>query len=105
MTNVGFRAIFAVGLLSATTALGLMVAAQPSPKTRVPWATSRLTGSPDEPPAYRTERVYPHLKFQEPASIARVPGTNRLLIAELRGQLLTFPDDPNVAKADLFLDV
>ena len=30
---------------------------------RPPWDTSKITGSPDPPSPYRTERLYPKLAF------------------------------------------
>ncbi|HKB40745.1 MAG TPA: hypothetical protein VKD72_30245, partial [Gemmataceae bacterium] len=33
---------------------------------RVPWTTSRVKGSPEPPAPYRTEVVFPKLKFFEP---------------------------------------
>src|SRR5262245_53367754 len=41
---------------------------------RVPWTTSRLTGSPDPPHPYRIERAFPRLRFKNPLLLARAPG-------------------------------
>src|SRR3954464_4653368 len=68
---------------------------------RVPWTTSRLTGSLEAPPPFRTERIFPELSFIEPVTIASVPGTNRLVVVELSGKVYSFPDDQAVPKADL----
>src|SRR5258708_1564345 len=32
-------------------------------RKRMPWTTSRVTGSPEPPSPYRTERIFPKLKF------------------------------------------
>src|SRR3954462_7474858 len=40
---------------------------------RVPWTTSRITGSLEAPPPFRTERIFPELSFIEPVTIATVP--------------------------------
>ena len=34
---------------------------------RVPWTTSRLTGTPEPPPPYRIERAFPKLHFKNSA--------------------------------------
>jgi uncharacterized repeat protein (TIGR03806 family) len=72
---------------------------------RVPWKTSRLTGSPEPPPPYRIERAFPKLTFKNPLLITSAPGTDRLFVGEHAGKLYSFPDDPTCAKADLFLDL
>ena len=48
---------------------------------RVPWTTSSITGSPEPPKPYRTQRAFPNLKFRNPLLLTSVPGTNRLAIA------------------------
>src|SRR5947209_8222944 len=73
-------------------------------KERVPWKTSRITGSPEPPPPYRVERVFPKLTFKNPLLLARAPGLNRFFVGEHAGKIYSFPIDPNCDKADLFLD-
>src|SRR5216683_1810516 len=72
---------------------------------RVPWTTSRLTGSPDPPPPYKIVRAFPKLTFKNPLLLTNAPGTERLFIGEQVGKLYSFPNDPAVGKADLFLDL
>ena len=37
---------------------------------RVPWTTSKVVGSPEPPPPYRTELAFPKLpKFEEPLDL------------------------------------
>lgn len=81
--------------------------APPAPETakRIPWTTSRITGSPEAPPPYRTERAFPKLKFAEPVTITRAPGSDRLFVVELRGKIVSFPDDQASEKPDPFLDL
>ncbi len=71
---------------------------------RVPWTTSRVKGSPEPPPEYRSEVAFAQLKFAEPLDLAFVPGRNRLAVAERHGKVFTFANDPKVEKADLLLD-
>src|SRR5712692_3009546 len=49
---------------------------------RTPWTTSRITGSPEPPLPYRTERVFPKLTFKNPLLIRSAPGTERLFVGE-----------------------
>jgi uncharacterized repeat protein (TIGR03806 family) len=72
---------------------------------RVPWTSSRIQGTPDPPPPYRTEPAFPRLKFAEPLAMAMAPGGHRWFLAQRYGQVLSFPDDPAAAKADLVLDL
>jgi putative heme-binding domain-containing protein len=74
-------------------------------RTRVPWTTSRIVGSPDPPHPYRIVRAFPRLTFKNPLLITRAPGTDRLFVGEQAGKLYSFRNDPAVAKADLFLDL
>jgi putative heme-binding domain-containing protein len=74
-------------------------------KARTPWTTSRLTGSPEPPPPYRVERAFPALMFNNPLLITGAPGSNRLFVGENLGKIFSFPNDPQVKKVDLFLDL
>jgi putative heme-binding domain-containing protein len=74
-------------------------------RTRTPWTTSKLTGSPEPPPPYRIERAFPRLTFRKPLLLARAPGISRLFVGEEEGKILSFPIDPNADKAELFLDL
>ncbi len=72
---------------------------------RVPWTTSRVTGSPDPPPPYRVERVFPKLTFKNPTLLTNAPGTDRLFVGEQAGKLYSFRPSLEPTKADLFLDL
>jgi putative heme-binding domain-containing protein len=72
---------------------------------RVAWATSRITGSPDAPPPYQTVRVFPKLTFNAPLDLAYAPGSDRLFVVEQGGKIFSIPNNPECAKADLFLDI
>lgn len=71
------------------------------------WTTSKITGSPQPPSPYMTERVFPSLSFAEPCELVAVPGTNRLLIIEVKGKIYTFENQPNDEnlQPELFADV
>jgi uncharacterized repeat protein (TIGR03806 family) len=72
---------------------------------RTPWTTSRITGSPDPPLPYTTELAFPSLKFNQCLDMARLPGSNRFLIAEQSGKIFSFPDAEDVQQADLVVDL
>lgn len=72
---------------------------------RVLWTSSRVRGTPDPQPPYRTERAFPKLKFNEPLEMDAAPGTNRLFVAERYGKILSFDNRPDAEQADLFLDL
>src|SRR6266850_430162 len=58
---------------------------------RVPWTTSRISGSPDPPPLYQVLRVFPKLQFKDPVDFEELPGSDRLVLAEQAGKLFSFP--------------
>ena len=74
---------------------------------RIPWTTSLLVGSPDPPPKYIAERVFPSLTFEAPCELVAIPGTNRLVVVEVNGKLWSFENSPLADKSerDLFADL
>lgn len=75
---------------------------------RVPWVGSRITGTPEPPPPYGTEALFPGLRFDHPTAVVRLPGTDRLVVTEEKGKVYTFRavaggDEP--PRADLALDL
>ena len=92
-------------VVALVLALGGLAGAADAPPRRVPWTTSRVTGSPDAPLPYRLERAFPKLKFASPVDITTAPGSDRLFVAEQNGKILSLRQDGGVEKADLFIDV
>src|ERR1700722_3833928 len=73
---------------------------------RVPWTTSKVIGSPEPPPPYRTEPAFPKLpKFEEPLDLAQAPGRNRLFVAGRWGKIWSFVNKKDVDSADLALEL
>jgi glucose/arabinose dehydrogenase len=72
---------------------------------RVPWTTSRIRGTPDPPPPYRTEPAFPGLKFAEPLAMAHAPGSDRVFVAQRYGKVFSFPNDPKAGKAEPVFDL
>ncbi len=83
------------------------VAAQAVPQ-RVPWTTSRIMGSPEPPPPFRAERLFPELSFRQPVEMIPGPvegasgdsagGTQpsqsvRAYVVERGGRVLSFRTD------------
>jgi putative heme-binding domain-containing protein len=71
---------------------------------RKPWTTSKITGSPEPPPKFKSVRVFPDVKLHQPALIARCPGSDRLFVGEQQGVLYSVANRPD-AKADVFIDL
>src|ERR1043166_4960628 len=96
-----------LGVLCAT-ALAAPVQVRPSEERR-PWTTSKITGSPEPPPPYRLQRVFPKLTFDHPLEIVRTPAIDRIFVVEHHkehlGRIYSFPNDPACARADLFIDL
>lgn len=72
---------------------------------RSPWATSRITGSPEKPLPYVAERAFPALTFKNCIDITNAPGSDRLFVLEQGGKILSFPNRPDVEAADLVVDL
>ncbi len=72
---------------------------------RVPWTTSRITGTPEPPLPYVTEQIFPALKFKECVDITSAPGSDRLFVVEQSGKIFSFPNKPEVATTDLVVDL
>jgi uncharacterized repeat protein (TIGR03806 family) len=76
---------------------------------RVPLTTSRVIGSPDPLPPYRSERVYADMKMPWPLITAYIPGSDQLLVISLdRGSematIYRMKDEAKVNKWELWLD-
>jgi putative heme-binding domain-containing protein len=92
--------------LAGLSTLVLSAAAQDkSAAKRSPWTSSRVQGSPEPPAPYRIVSAFPRLKFELPTSLEVIPGTNRLLITERAGRILSFSSSAEVAQADLVADL
>lgn len=72
---------------------------------RVAWTTSRFVGSPDPPPRYLEQRVFPLLQFDHCLDLARMPGSDRLWVAEQGGKIHSFVPRTDVSQSDLVVDL
>lgn len=84
--------------------------APPQIASRAPWTTSKVVGSPQPPLPYITENAFPELSFPQPVEILSIPGTDRLLVAGLRGRIDSFQqhaegDRPGDHQPELFFDL
>ncbi len=71
---------------------------------RVKWA-SKISGSPDPASPYRLTRAFRQVTFKQPVFIAQYPASERFMVAEYKGKILSFePSDPTGKKA-LFLEM
>jgi putative heme-binding domain-containing protein len=81
------------------------IAADVAAPQREPWTTSRILGTPEPPPKYKTVNAYPNLKFDQPTVLTTAPGSDRFFVATRPGQIYSFKDDPDVKQAELFIDL
>ena len=72
---------------------------------RIPWTSSRITGSPESPNPFVTERVFEQLRFNEPTDLVALPGTDRLVLAEHGARIYSWPKRGDVSKADLLANM
>jgi len=72
---------------------------------RQPWTTSRVTGSPEPPPPYRTERIFPKLTLKLPVDLTYAPGSDRLFVVTQKGMVYSIPSAPDCDNTDLFIDL
>jgi glucose/arabinose dehydrogenase len=99
-------------------ALGSALIAVPLPRpllgaTRqyIPWTNHPFAGAPEAPPPFIAVRAYPNLKPKHPIAVMREPGANRVLYLEnygydeMRGVLRRFEAKPEVAEAEVLLEM
>ncbi|MBV8880978.1 MAG: hypothetical protein JO332_13495, partial [Planctomycetaceae bacterium] len=79
--------------------------AQEAPAERTPWTASKILGSPEPPPALRSERVFPKLTFKAPVQLIPFPDRRRYVLVEEHGGIYSFRNDPACEKADLLIDM
>lgn len=105
---------FRVRVLLSCLLLPTLLCAQPTADSssrpfglakRVPWTASRIKGSGEPPPPFRTERAFPHLTFKNPLHLTTAPGLKRFFVCEQGARIYSFPIDAAVKKADLVLDL
>ncbi len=106
-----FRNLLLLGaLVVGSTMPSAPAQGPPKFQKRPPLLTSRVVGSPDPPPPYRKEKVYPALKVNFPIHIVRQPGSDLLLFVGERNSygpsaIYRMKDDPKVATAEKLLDL
>ena len=94
-----------VCLLSLTSLLPAADESKPGLEARIPWSTSRVSGSPDPALPYITELAFPALKFDHILEVSSPPKGDRLYVVEQAGKIFSFPIRPDVATADLVVDL
>jgi glucose/arabinose dehydrogenase len=75
---------------------------------RVALTTSKVVGSPDPPPPYRVERVFPKLNLNYPIYVNHQPGSDRLLMITQKWSygpafLQRVKDDPNASEVETLI--
>ncbi len=54
------------------------------------WTTSRIKGTPEPPLPYVTRRILDDVEMKMPTEMVRVPGTDRWIVTQLNGSVLSF---------------
>src|SRR5687767_13055443 len=67
---------------------------------RTPWTSSQVTGTPDPPPPYRTQRVFPHIHFKNPVVVTMAPGLDRWFVGEQAGKIYSFLNRGDATQQD-----
>lgn len=110
-SGLSFLTLIAVGSFLFSSTDAEQAGQQPQRKEfglekRVPWTGSKVQGSPEPPPPYRTELAFPKLpKFEEPLELTYAPGGNRLFVAGRWGKIWSFVNKKDVDQADLALEL
>jgi len=79
-------------------------AKKPAASKRTPWTTSKITGSPETPPPFKSAPAFPNVKLKNPVLIARAPGTDRLFVGEQDGVLHSIANKAD-AKPEVFFNL
>lgn len=103
--RVGIFLALSCFLLQA--AASASAAAEPKDIRRPPWTGNRVVGSPNPPAPYLTHRLFPSIRFEGPVDLARLPGTDRWVVAENGGRFFSFSTrgEPGAQRAELLFDV
>ncbi|MDB5173978.1 MAG: yliI 2 [Phycisphaerales bacterium] len=72
---------------------------------RVAWTASTVKGSPEAPPPFVTERVFPKLHFNAPLDVEFCPGSDRVFVLEQKGKIYSFHNKASAETPDLMMDV
>lgn len=101
------RCLPILSLVAVLTCTSLVAAAEPpyGLERRFPCDTSRLQGTPEPPPPYRTRRVFDRLRFDRPVHLFAEPGSKRLIVVQLGGKAVAFANRPAIDKTAPYLDL
>ena len=78
---------------SASIPLFLAIGSQLFSESREPWTSSKITGSPEPPPQYIAEPVWPELELNKKLDIAHLPSAGRIYLVGQHGEILSLGDD------------
>ncbi len=92
--------------LLAVCFVGLPLIGQETPPPRqVPWTSSKIQGSPAPPLPYTTQRVFTDVQLDHPTDVVWLPEAERWIATQLKGQIVSFENDPENATAVPCLDL
>ncbi len=70
-----------------------------------PWKTSKVVGTPEPPPPFRAEVVYPDVRFKNPVVIVTAPGSDRWFVGQQDGHIFSFSKQRGTKTSEPFLNV
>ncbi len=74
-------------------------------RERVPLTTSKVVGSPEPPPPFKSERAFPKIDIVHPLYVIELPGTHDLLVVPQTGKIIRFENRDDVESSQVFLDM
>ena len=70
-----------------------------------PWTSSNVKGSPEPPLPFKATRIFQNVELTNPTDIVWAADAKRWIATQLSGKILSFPNDPDDARASEFLDL
>ena len=92
-------------LTSLTVAFAIAATLTAQQPRLTPWTDSHVVGSPEPPAPYRAEVAFPQLKLAAPVTISNAPNTERLFVVQVRGEIVSFPEEANIQQKDVLIDL
>jgi glucose/arabinose dehydrogenase len=77
--------------LKLSTLLLLILPCLALAEERAAWTSSNIHGSPEPPPPYVAESVWPHITFDDPLDITPLKSEDKLFITERAGRIWSVP--------------
>lgn len=100
-----WKLVCALWFVAVMVWTAVQLATAHAPAERTPVTTSKVTGSPEPPTPFQSRQRFPQVKLRQPVTAHIIPGTQRLLIAQVDGKLLTLDTTRENSTALQFRDL